>query len=840
MIIDLTHNKILKDTVTEAFAVGIREGLVPALSSKYGTRLLGVQMYEDYLKDGFVKDGYAYYPLTVIFPDSIETLWIKWDISRKSDFRDGIQYSYIGEGIEFLIADDTPAEFSEKLVGRATYFEGGQVKLSIHTNAPAPTFLSGRFSQTFIDEMNRQISAAICRAAEISGIADSSIELSMVFAPDTYMEHTSENVTYRRLLISARGCAPRDFWIKWTRKNSQVAYSVKDNVSADDIVFELGEDVSHKIREKEYRFLVQGNSDKYRTAMGRKNITEWRELIKRAVRRGELSKTYVQTDKEEEEAFNQTLSGILAKCGVSPASEKPEEPIDAPAEQNTEREAVITAAQTAGEVAAYGDKPQPKPQDAPRPISSSNPFASLFPDFVSEEKSDTVDTSFLSSLEVDLGEEEVLEDGEYTEGIEIAEEKEAEAAEKAEEGVSFAAEEKEKSANSPFISYENIYEDEPEALPSEPVNEAFVEAGEVSIETEAPAPSQPLSDVSLDRAEREEYERRIKELTTASESLTAETERLKDALAKSETLSVSYGEKIKEQEEKINLLVKTLSEETEKIRVLEGKLKEQKELQEKAEAREKLLFAEAARVAREDSERLLRQREEAEAAAALEAARVESERRKEEEIRLAEEERKAEISRIEETGARNEEKRSAMERAKEIRLKMEEQARARAGVNVAAHNLEGSTATEASFEAAPKPVAAAVSEPSILAHSAPYGTAEFDRAETEKTASPETSMPVFDKTPSTAYTYTSKVLRLQFCHKVDPNITYEIHRLMAEALEKNLKSHVYMKVKANIPEESVVVLNFVKFPEQEMELLVKIINYLGKDEKLGIVKIILE
>ena len=62
---------------------------------------------------------------------------------------------------------------------------------------------------------------------------------------------------------------------------------------------------------------------------------------------------------------------------------------------------------------------------------------------------------------------------------------------------------------------------------------------------------------------------------------------------------------------------------------------------------------------------------------------------------------------------------------------------------------------------------------------------------------------------------------------------------MAEALAKNFKSHVYMKVKATIPEENVVLLNFVKFPQEEMELLVTIVNYLG-EAKIGITKVILE
>ena len=281
MTLDLLHNKIIKETLTESFEKSVNDNLIPKLYALYGTSLEGVQFYEDYINDDFIKDGYWYYPLTVVIGGIYAIIWIKWDISVANDFEGGIPYAYVGNGgIDFIIADDVPIAFKKSIEGRDNYFEGGYVKLNVTTDAPNPKILAGKYSQTFVDEMNRQISVAISRACGVKGLPESSIEIDIVFAPNTYMEHTSENVTYRRLLISAKGCSARDFWIKWTRKNSAVAYSVNDNVTSDDIVFELGEDVSQKIREKEYRFLVYGNSDKYRVAMGRKNVTEWRELIK--------------------------------------------------------------------------------------------------------------------------------------------------------------------------------------------------------------------------------------------------------------------------------------------------------------------------------------------------------------------------------------------------------------------------------------------------------------------------------------------------------------------------------------------------------------------------------
>ena len=65
MKIDLLHNKIVRDTLTEAFSRSFEATLLPKLCEKYQDSLLGVQMYEDYLSDGFAVDGRFYYPLTV-------------------------------------------------------------------------------------------------------------------------------------------------------------------------------------------------------------------------------------------------------------------------------------------------------------------------------------------------------------------------------------------------------------------------------------------------------------------------------------------------------------------------------------------------------------------------------------------------------------------------------------------------------------------------------------------------------------------------------------------------------------------------------------------------------
>ena len=97
--------------------------------------------------------------------------------------------------------------------------------------------------------MARQLTSAIDSATGTEGVADSSVELVMVFASGTYMEHISENVTYRRLMLVDKVSAPRDFWIKWTRLDGAVAHPISAHVTSDSILFELGEDVEQTIRD---------------------------------------------------------------------------------------------------------------------------------------------------------------------------------------------------------------------------------------------------------------------------------------------------------------------------------------------------------------------------------------------------------------------------------------------------------------------------------------------------------------------------------------------------------------------------------------------------------------
>ncbi len=339
MFVDLYHNYIVKSIITEKFAQSVEKKLLPKLESKYGEAILGIQMYEDYISDAFYARGEWYYPLTVVLSSGPITEWIKWRMKAGS-FKDGLPYAFVGEGfLEINIADDVPAEFGEKLSGRAILCTDSGIKINIETTSPDPSFLSGRYSQTFIDEMSRQLCAKISEAMAVSGIAESPLTLSLFFAPDTYMQHTSENVTYRRLLITDGVSAPRDFWVKWTREDGAMAYSVSDHVSGECISFDIGEDVPQKVREKEYRFLLAAGGDKYHNAMGRKNITEWREIIRRAIRRGDLAKIEVAEEGAPCDDITAALAAVLGK-EAAPA----EAPELQPAEKNAEFERAMAMA----------------------------------------------------------------------------------------------------------------------------------------------------------------------------------------------------------------------------------------------------------------------------------------------------------------------------------------------------------------------------------------------------------------------------------------------------------------------------------------------------------------
>ena len=301
----LTNNQILKSVMTDAFLKSVEENLIPAIEEKWGSA--DIFMYEDLLKEPLLIDGRWYYPMTVLSDGEPSTQWISWTVTA-ADFKDKNPYALLGgSDIDFELCD-IPESLRDKFSDYVGYFGETGIEISVEAVARDITFLSGRYSQRFVDEMSKQITGKMEALMSCEGLASSSLSLLLTFAPESYFEHTSENVTYRRLLLIDKGSQPRDLWVKWTRTDSAVGYSVSDAPSGDDIEFDLGEDVPQKIREKEYRFLLREGRDKYQNAMGRKNVTEWREIIRRAIKRGELQKIVAPV---EEVVFEDDLSAKL-------------------------------------------------------------------------------------------------------------------------------------------------------------------------------------------------------------------------------------------------------------------------------------------------------------------------------------------------------------------------------------------------------------------------------------------------------------------------------------------------------------------------------------------------
>ena len=757
MTLDLLHNRIVRDTVTDAFCASVENNLCPMLEEIFGSSLIGIQMYEDFLADEFVKDKRWYYPMTAVLDTGIETVWVSWDISRKDAFRDGVPYSFLGEVLEFRIEEDVPIAFRNALEGRSRYFEGGYVKLNVVCNAPNITMLSGKYSQTFVDELNRQISFAICRAAGVTGIEDSTIEIDVVFTPETYMEHTSENVTYRRLLMTAKGCSPRDFWVKWTRQNSSVACGIKDNVSADEIIFEIGEDVPHKMREKEYRFLVYGKSEKYRAAMGRKNITEWRELIKRAVKRGELVKeeAVLELDDHVAEASDK-LAEVLAKCGITLGTVDTTPTVDNGDFEKTN--AALLAA-----LAGVEEREEDYTPDEEDGLTLSL-----------DESPEQLTLDAEEDTALDLPAEEIIEeevaDSHTDEGV-IAEIEEA----------------------------KRKLEEERRAM-----EEARRQLEEARARVEDEARARALAEEEARRLRREQ------------DDLLRENQRLAEERR--------IAEEVREREEAAR-------------REQEEKLREQLELEAREKAREKLLFAEAARLAREEHERILAERNSMEEERRLEEERLDALRRAEEEKIREEEMIRSERERIDnEIRQRAEEnarrRREIEEKAKEARARMENEARLGADAR-ASGSSDYARSASPSEEVAPRvdnTEKNAVAEP----------TPSTPLTEVAEPVAAPTADPVREAPRSApVYNYTSRIARLLFRRNIDPNVNAKIRELISAALNQFGKGHVYIKVRASIPDNTTVVLNFVKIPEEELDLLVDIIKYLGNSD-LGIYKIIVE
>ena len=665
----------------------------------------------------------------------------------------------------------------------------GMVKLRIEAAGELDKVLA-KYPRSFLDEMARQLTAEIQGACGVEGLADSTIELVMSFAPNTYLEHISESVTYRRLSLMDSVSAPRDFWVKWTRLKGDIEVYSEDN-----ILFELGEDVDQKIREKEYRYLLASGNEKYHNSMGRKKVTEWREVIKRAAKRGEITK--IESDFElapETLELEERIADLLGKRAAGRAEpEKAEIPFIHSDESEFEaalaslRQVVENVAEPeeeekSGEIEFIQeeitvDEPE-EIQDEEDTLEEPEIEIEIIEEEIPEEELVEDPEIEVEIIEEEL-EEEIEEEAEEPEiEIEITEEDEIieEEPEEIEEEPEVIEEEPEEIEEEPEEIEEEpeVIEEEPEEIEEEPeVVEEEPETVEEPVQArEIPT---PIADRAADiRAELEtkirlEYEVRAREKAEAEIiSLRHEIERIRIEAAKDkEELEKALAEAYQEQE-RLRMEYYRLSDETERAEAQrladeaqrmaeEAELRMQIETQLRAEAQERERLAEAARMAIEEQHRLeaenariARQREEEE--------RIEEEkRRREEEERELEALRQAELERI---------------------RREDEEAKAKA-----------------------------------------------------RAAMPEMG--------DGKYSYTSKSVRLVFRKSVDPNITTRIHEIIKATVEYYGKDRVYLKIRATVPDSQSVILDFLDVPLEEMELLGNIIKILG-NSGLGISKAIIE
>ena len=649
MIIDLLHNKIVKDTATEAFLASCNSVLVPMLSEKYGDAIEAITMYEDYLADEFMFEGSWYYPLSVKLQgeDAIIS-WIKWPVTKKT-FRNNIPYAYIGtESVDFSFAGFVPTGFADKLWGRAIDYDRDAIPLSVEAVTDDPLLLVGKYSQTFVDELAHQITKAICRNVGVEGIENTTMELQLVFAPATYLEHTSENVTYRRLLLVDKGCQARDFWVKWTRLDGAVGYKVSDNVSESTVKFELGEDVAQKIREKEYRFLAGANPNKYQAAMGKKTVTEWRDIIKRAIKRGELTKVASAAEIANHAAdVSDKLRELLGSFGVSaPAPEATPAPRD---------DSYDIVAELAKSVLANGAQPEVEEavEDYAKDTLEVEPEIEV--EIVEDEPEVEVE------FEVELGEDEAeeaagddaveapeieIEDTASDEAIDVPNPEPKSVFDFADFG-EFTAEEEEETFVMGEVTLEEYERATEEAKDNAP-EPAPVDAEAIRREIEAKIR------LEYETEARQKAEKEAERLRLEHERLLEENERLARLAKEAEARRLAEEEARRREAEARRIAEEARQRELEAKRLEEERIRAELEARMRLEAQERARIAEAARMAVEEQKRLEAERlakAEREKQEALdreaerlrreeEARRLEEERRREEQRRREEEERK--------------------------------------------------------------------------------------------------------------------------------------------------------------------------------------------------------
>ena len=750
----------------------------------------------------------------------------------------------------------------------------GMVKIRIDAVGGDLDRVACKYPPSFMDEMARQLTAAIEAAMGIVGIADSSVELVMMFAAGTYMEHISDSVTYRRLMLLDKVSAPRDFWVKWTR-----LAPTEGEYNESNILFELGEDVDQKVREREYRYLLTAGKEKYHNSMGRKKVTEWREVIKRAIKRGEISK--VETDFElapETIELEERIADLLGK-----RIEARNQPVKE-------------------------DVPFIKPEDDE--FARAMAKARMLVEGESEEAEENAECR-MQNAELEEGEEaEEAEEEIEVELVVIDEEAEedAESEETAEECVDRPDEDEE-------IEVELVVIDEETEEDAESEESAEESIGRPDEDEEIEVELVVIDEETEENAECRMQNAELEEAAEAEESFDVfDAVEIAEEIA--EALSAEYGVETEENtvsEEGVGVAQRpegiewqsggladpegdraaarriacsddteeneatedtedTVSLEMEQLEIVESAPVEEPattvyqhhtqqvsiadrvaDIRAELETKIRLEYEETARKKAEAEVVRLRHELEAlrtesdriidEAKEELADTRAELERlRLEYEHLLAETER-ADLARAaDEARRRTEEaqlraeiesqlRREAAERerlAEAARMAIEEQHRLQAENARIARQREEEERLEAERQRR--------LEEERLEAARRAELERLIREEEEAQARAKAAMP--DLT-SPKYAFTSKTVKLVFRKAVDPNITTRIQQIIKATVDYYGKDNVYLRIRASVPDSQTVVLEFAEIPLEEMELLGNIIKILG-NSGLGIAKAIID
>ena len=735
----------------------------------------------------------------------------------------------------------------------------GVVKIRIEAVGGDLDRVACRYPTSFMNEMARQLTSAIESATGAEGIADSSVELVMMFATSTYMEHISGNVTYRRLMLIDAVSAPRDFWVKWTRLGE-----IDGVYSAENILFELGEDVDQKIREREYRYLLQSGGEKYHNSMSRKKVTEWREVIRRAAKRGELSK--VESDFElapETLELEARIADLLGKR-LAPKEEEAKAEIPFIHSDESEFEMAMAKMRMVVEESTEAEEtPIPEEENfLPEEVKISSADEEEFvPEteeisFADEEEnpeelkveieseiSDEEDNhkteEFLFDEVVDEPESlpaaspfDVIVNEKITEEIEFIFDRPASADGESElvfeELDSPVTEEVPVSAEAGFVADEDVDPMELEDSDEESEDEVEIEIIEEDPEIDVEIPEDE-SEIEIEIVEEDpEVEELIEETEEIIEEVIEEVEEIAEEILEEEDVEaeqtpepavfepISIADRVAdiraELEIKIRLEYEIKAREKAEAELIElrrqlqrAQTESEKTVAELIKENERLRLEYEYLKEQTENERLVREAEEARLRVEEQQlrAQIETQLRSE----AAERERLAEAARM----AIEEQHRLEAENARIARQKEEEE------------RIEAEKRRREEQERELEQIR----------------QAELDRIRREDEEARARAKAAMPEMGDGRYSYTSKTVKFLFRKNVDPNITTRIQEIIKATVDYYGKDGVYLRIKATVPDTQTVILEFAQIPIEEMPLLGNIIKILG-NSGLGIAKAIIE